>query len=214
MPGVKAIVTGKDEPDHYPGKSIRDIPVLCWDKVRYIGDKVAAVAAESGDAAEESDQSDRSRIRRAARGIRCPRSDAARCAGAARQRAGLRGRAGRYLAPTGTNVLNKLNLGKGNIEKGFGEAKWCWRYIWLPIHHQGYLSRNSFWSRSDDDRRVEGWASTEGPFGRRAQFAKAAGVSPSQIHIQAVHVGADLAARAAPASCRSVIFCPSRPSGR
>jgi len=54
VPGVKAIVTGKDEPDHYQGKSIRDIPVLCWDKVRYIGDKVAAVAAESRDAAEEA----------------------------------------------------------------------------------------------------------------------------------------------------------------
>src|SRR5918992_3225500 len=54
VPGVEAIVTGKDEPNHYQGKSIRDIPVLCWDKVRYIGDKVAAVAAESRDAAEEA----------------------------------------------------------------------------------------------------------------------------------------------------------------
>src|SRR4029078_9107344 len=45
--GLKAIVTGKDEPNHYQGKSIRDIPVLCWDKVRYAGDKVAAGAAES-----------------------------------------------------------------------------------------------------------------------------------------------------------------------
>src|ERR1044072_446501 len=54
VPGVKAIVTGKDEPEHYQGKSIRDIPVLCWDKVRYVGDKVAAVAAESRDAAEEA----------------------------------------------------------------------------------------------------------------------------------------------------------------
>src|SRR5262249_61889416 len=52
--GVKAVVTGQAEPNHYVGKSIRDIPVLCWDKVRYIGDKVAAVAAETLDAAEEA----------------------------------------------------------------------------------------------------------------------------------------------------------------
>src|SRR5919109_2613825 len=52
--GVRAVVTGKDEPNHYVGKSIRDIPVLCWDKVRYIGDKVAAVAAETLEAAEEA----------------------------------------------------------------------------------------------------------------------------------------------------------------
>src|SRR5918999_4550953 len=52
--GVKAIVTGKDEPEHYQGKSIRDIPVLCWEKVRFVGDRVAAVAAEILDAAEEA----------------------------------------------------------------------------------------------------------------------------------------------------------------
>src|SRR6266446_2371532 len=52
--GVKAIVTGKEEPNHYQGKSIRDIPCLCWDKVRFIGDRVAAVAAETLDAAEEA----------------------------------------------------------------------------------------------------------------------------------------------------------------
>jgi len=46
VPGVKAIVTGLDEPNHYQGKSIRDIPVLCWDKVRFIGDKVAAALKE------------------------------------------------------------------------------------------------------------------------------------------------------------------------
>ena len=38
----------------YIGKQIRDMPVLCWDKVRFIGDRVAAVAAESIDAAEEA----------------------------------------------------------------------------------------------------------------------------------------------------------------
>src|SRR2546428_2075863 len=52
--GVRAVVIGKEEPGHYQGKSIRDIPALCWDKVRFIGDRVAAVAAESLEAAEEA----------------------------------------------------------------------------------------------------------------------------------------------------------------
>src|SRR5262249_2632994 len=52
--GGKAGDTGKDEPNHYVGKSLRDTPVLCRDKVRYIGDKVAGVAAETLDAAEEA----------------------------------------------------------------------------------------------------------------------------------------------------------------
>ena len=52
--GVKAIITGADVKDCLIGKQIRDMPALCWDKVRFIGDRVAAVAAETIDAAEEA----------------------------------------------------------------------------------------------------------------------------------------------------------------
>src|SRR5574341_56070 len=52
--GVKAGVTGADIPGRLIGKQIRDMPVLCWDVVRFVGDRVAAVAAESLDAAEEA----------------------------------------------------------------------------------------------------------------------------------------------------------------
>src|SRR5574341_57729 len=54
VPGVRAIITGEDVKDHFIGKQIRDLPVLCWDKVRFAGDRVAAAAAESADAAEEA----------------------------------------------------------------------------------------------------------------------------------------------------------------
>ena len=48
LPGVACIVTGadaKDLPDPLYGVFVRDQPVLPWDKVRYVGDMVAAVAA-------------------------------------------------------------------------------------------------------------------------------------------------------------------------
>src|SRR5262245_41573149 len=54
VPGVKTIVTGEDARGLYIGKQIRDMPVLCWDTVRFVGDRVAAVAAETLDAAEEA----------------------------------------------------------------------------------------------------------------------------------------------------------------
>ena len=53
VPGVRAIVTGADQKGCFIGKMIRDMPVLCWDVVRFVGDRVAAVAADSLDAAEE-----------------------------------------------------------------------------------------------------------------------------------------------------------------
>src|SRR6187401_2949393 len=54
VPGVRAVVTGADNPGLLAGKILRDMPVLCWDRVRYVGDRVAAVAAETAAAAEEA----------------------------------------------------------------------------------------------------------------------------------------------------------------
>src|SRR5207253_2018154 len=44
-PGVVAVVTGEDAPWTH-GESIKDKPFLAQEKVRYIGEPVAAVAAE------------------------------------------------------------------------------------------------------------------------------------------------------------------------
>src|SRR5918995_3196120 len=52
--GVRAVVTGQDVAGRFIGKQIRDMPVLCWDVVRFIGDRVAAVAPGTPDAAEEA----------------------------------------------------------------------------------------------------------------------------------------------------------------
>ena len=50
-PGVVAVVTGADAPWTH-GESIKDKPFLAHDKVRYIGEPVAAVAAEDEDTAQ------------------------------------------------------------------------------------------------------------------------------------------------------------------
>jgi CO/xanthine dehydrogenase Mo-binding subunit len=50
-PGVVAVVTGEDAPWTH-GESIKDKPFLAQGKVRYIGEPVAAVAAEDEDAAQ------------------------------------------------------------------------------------------------------------------------------------------------------------------
>ncbi|HET9550010.1 MAG TPA: xanthine dehydrogenase family protein molybdopterin-binding subunit, partial [Candidatus Binatia bacterium] len=192
VPGVKAIVTGKDEPEHYQGKSIRDIPVLCWDKVRYIGDKVAAVAAESRDAAEEAINLidvEYEELPAVFDVIEAMKPGAPVLHDNA---PGYDGAPKEIMAAAGTNVVNKLTFGKGDIEKGFAEADLVLEHTFrMPIHHQGYLEPQSFLVKIDDDGKVHAWASTKGPFGTRGQFAKAAGIPASQIRVQAVHVGAD-----------------------
>ncbi|HEV7662656.1 MAG TPA: xanthine dehydrogenase subunit D, partial [Chloroflexota bacterium] len=53
VPGVRAVLTGADLPEHARfGRRLQDWPVLARDRVRFIGDRVAAIAAETRQAAE------------------------------------------------------------------------------------------------------------------------------------------------------------------
>ncbi|HAI10035.1 MAG TPA: hypothetical protein DCM17_11965, partial [Dehalococcoidia bacterium] len=54
MPGVHAVITGQDTLGMRIGRSVRDVPLLAEDEVRFVGEKVAAVAADSPDIAEEA----------------------------------------------------------------------------------------------------------------------------------------------------------------
>jgi len=52
--GVKAVVTGKDISPRLEGYTLQDKPVFALDRVRYVGEKVAGVAAVDKDIAEEA----------------------------------------------------------------------------------------------------------------------------------------------------------------
>ncbi len=54
LPGVRAVLMGQELPDVLVGRFLRDIPVLARDVVRFAGQKVAAVAADTGEIAEEA----------------------------------------------------------------------------------------------------------------------------------------------------------------
>ena len=51
VPGVHAVLSGFDIPDMLVGRFLRDMPVLARGVVRFMGQKVAAVAADDADAA-------------------------------------------------------------------------------------------------------------------------------------------------------------------
>jgi len=53
-PGVHAVITAADLPDSLVGRRLRDMPVLARGVARFVGEKVAAVAAETEEAAEEA----------------------------------------------------------------------------------------------------------------------------------------------------------------
>jgi CO/xanthine dehydrogenase Mo-binding subunit len=54
LPGVRAVITGADVGGARLGRRLQDWPVLCWDRVLFVGDRVAAVAADTRAIAEEA----------------------------------------------------------------------------------------------------------------------------------------------------------------
>ncbi|HEY6675316.1 MAG TPA: hypothetical protein VIZ87_00900, partial [Terrimicrobium sp.] len=56
QPGVMAVLTASDIPNVLTGRRLQDMPMLARNRVRFIGEKVAVVAAQDRDVAEEAAQ--------------------------------------------------------------------------------------------------------------------------------------------------------------
>ena len=54
LPGVRAIITGADVTGVMVGLRMKDMPLLAQDRVRYVGEPVAAVAADNDEIAEQA----------------------------------------------------------------------------------------------------------------------------------------------------------------
>jgi CO/xanthine dehydrogenase Mo-binding subunit len=54
LPGVRAVLTGRDTEGFMASRYVRDEPILAVDRVRYRGEPVAAVAADTEEIAEEA----------------------------------------------------------------------------------------------------------------------------------------------------------------
>src|SRR5690348_13112379 len=52
--GVFAVLTADDLPRRLVGRRLKDMPVLAGDRVRFIGERVAVVAAQTPEIAEEA----------------------------------------------------------------------------------------------------------------------------------------------------------------
>ncbi len=192
VPGVCAIITGADVEGFLIGKQIRDMPVLCWDKVRFIGDRVAAVAAETVDAAEEAIHLIEvdyellpavfDPLEALAPGAPLLHENVAHYEGAPKD----------ILAAELHNGLTRLAWKKGEIDRGFREADFVLEHTFrVPARHQGYLEPHAATVAIEADGRIQVWASVKNPFGVRSQLAKCLRVAEERIRMNVVNVGGE-----------------------
>ena len=189
LPGVYAVITGAGLPDRLIGRAVLDVPVLARDKVRFAGEKVAAVAAESPDIAEE------------ALGLidveyeeLAPVFDPFEAMQAEAPR--LHDDPGSYRgvpqpAPDIPNVLTRVRLQHGDIDAGFAQADRVFEHTFrIPAVHHGYMEPHACVVQITADR-VEVWLTNKMPFTARKQIGEAVQVPEERIRVHNVPLGGD-----------------------
>ena len=190
VPGVHAVLTGQDLPDRRVGRLLRDIPVLARDRVLFVGEKVAAVAAETLEAAEEA-----LNLIDVAYEELPPVFDPVEAMDSSAptlhpQMASYEG----LPQPMATvnNVFAHNSWSKGDIAEGFGAADRIFEHTFTAqLMHQGYIEPHACVVHIDDHGRAQVWANNKGPFMLRDQLAAVWGVPTEQIRVNPTSIGGD-----------------------
>ena len=190
LPGVHAVLTGMDLPDRRVGRLLRDCPVLARDQVLFIGEKVAAVAAESPDIAEEAlllidvEYAELPAVFDPA---------VAMTAAAPTLHENLATYPGlpQPMSPV-NNVFAHNIWSKGDIEQGFADSDLVFEHTFnTQLMHQAYLEPHACVVDIDAAGRVQVWANNKGPFMLRDQLAAVWDLPKEQIRINPCSIGGD-----------------------
>jgi CO/xanthine dehydrogenase Mo-binding subunit len=198
IPGVVAVLTRDDilhdegiEP--FYGPVFKDQTIVAVEKVRHVGDPVAAVAALTLDAAEEAlrlievdyeelpavlnvDESLKPGAILVHESVKVPESGFADLA---------------ELKPVeGTNVCTHFRLNRGDIQKGFAEADRIFADTFtLPATQHSFLETHACIASVEPGGRITVWATTQNPFVVRTQLANIFKVPVSKVRVIVPYLG-------------------------
>lgn len=198
VPGVMAVLTREDilhdegiEP--FYGPVFKDQTIVATEKVRHVGDPVAAVAAVTTDAAEAAlklievdyeelpavltiDDALKSGAMLVHDSVKLPTSGFADLA---------------EIKPIeGTNLCTHFRLNRGDIEKGFAEADQVFEDTFtLPATQHSFLETHACIASVEPGGRITVWATTQNPFVVRTQLANIFKVPVSKVRVIVPYLG-------------------------
>jgi len=187
---VLAVLTGEELPPLRVGLSLQDIPILAQGKVRFAGEKVAAVAAEDLDAAEEAlslIEVDYEELPSVFDPRKAMKSDAPLI------HEELGSYKGFHHPPESIpNVFALQVWSAGDLALGFREADVVLEHTFrTQLAHQAYIEPHACVVAVDNSDRVEIWASCKAPFRLKEQLAKQLNLPKDHIRVHIVAVGGD-----------------------
>ncbi len=211
LPGVHAVMTGEDVGQYLYGRMIKDIPVLARGVVRYSGERVAAVAAETEeiashaadlidvtyeelpavldlDAALEPDAPVLHPDFDSYPGVRRPLDEP-------------------------SNAYRWTVNDRGDLDAGFAEADIVVEGEYeTQRHHQAYLEPHAS-VVSIEGGRAHVWTNTKVPQNIRDDLAATVGISRDEIVLHHSHIGGDFGGKGTPMDLPICYFL-ARAAGR
>ena len=190
LTGVRAVISGADIPPVMTGLRMKDMPLLARDRVRYIGEPVAAVAADSVEIAEEAlnlievQYKELPFVTDPVEAIR-PGAPV------------LHENPGSYKnAPErSTELPNVQSYGQwsnGDVEAGFKKAVRVFEHTFrTPLGFHAYIEPHACIVRIGEGGYIEIWASNKSPFSLRDRVARDLDLDPKKIKVHILSVGGD-----------------------
>jgi CO/xanthine dehydrogenase Mo-binding subunit len=190
VPGVKTVLTGGDLAGLKIGRCVYDMPILAAEVVRFIGEKVAAVAAETEDIAEQA--LDLIEVEyESTEPILDPML-------AMRSTAPLihpdvvsyKGLPNKLEAPSNVFIYKAWN--KGSLDLGFRNSDLIVENIFTTNKvHQAYIEPHSCVVKADESGGAELWSCSKVPYAVRDQLATALSIDPEKLIFHPCYIGGD-----------------------
>ncbi len=203
LPGVYAVITGRDLPTRFGILPVsQDEEALCAEKVRFVGDPVAAVAATDEWIAEEA--------------LRLIDVEYELLPALLTLEEALRESSVRiHDYGDGPNIHKMISLEFGDVEEGFAQADYVREDIFfyagsthLPLEQHAAVAQYG------PDGKLTLWSSTQTPHYVHRALAKVLGLPPSHIRVIATPVGGGFGGKSDPFSHEIVVAKLAMLTGR
>lgn len=172
MPGVVRVLTARDVPgENVYGLLVADQPIFCDRIVRYVGDCLALVVAETPEAAEAALKKIKANLHPLPV-VTTP------------QEAMAPGAPVLHDHEDGPNILKHIAIRKGNVEEGFAQADVIVEADYqLPLVDHAFVETECSIGVPEPDGTLTVYCGSQGPVFDREQVAVAVGLPEEQVHI-------------------------------
>ncbi|MFC1822172.1 xanthine dehydrogenase family protein molybdopterin-binding subunit [Thermodesulfobacteriota bacterium] len=181
LPGVKSVITGKDTPRIKYGNwrlfpETQDEYPLAVDKVRFIGDEVAAVAATDRETAEEA--------------LELIKVDYEELPAVYDVDSAMKKGAPVIHPSSPNNISVNRKINYGDIQQGFSESDYV-REDTFTVHavQHAYMEPCSSLAQVDLDGRITLWTSTQAPYIIQCLLASTLGLRENDVRVIKPYVG-------------------------